>query len=84
MRRQTRENPTLDQRLANERDVEVLQVAQAAVDHLRGAAAGAAGEVVAFDQGDVVAAAGRVERDAGAGHSAADHEDVELLAVESS
>ena len=49
------------QRLAHEAEVEVLQVAQAAVDHLRRAARGAAGEVVALDERDREPARGRVE-----------------------
>ena len=54
----------LEQRLADQAEVEVLQVAEAAVDHLRGAARGALAEVVALEQRDRVAARGRVERHA--------------------
>ena len=49
------------QRLAHQPEVEVLQVAQAAVDHLRRAARGAAREVVALDERDREPARGGVE-----------------------
>ena len=58
---------SLEQGLADETEVEVLQVAQPAVDHLRGAARGPLGEVVALDQRHGVAARSGVERHAGAG-----------------
>ena len=65
----------LQQRLADEPEVEVLQVAQAAVDELgRAADEVPDGEVGALDQRDAVAARGGVERDAGAGDPAADHD----------
>ena len=70
----------LEQRLADEAEVEVLQVAQAAVDHLRGAARGADRVVAALEQRHRVAARGGVEGDAGAGDAAADHDDLEALA----
>ena len=69
----------LEQRLADEAEVEVLQVAQAAVDELARARRGAGGVVGLLDQRDRVAARGGVERDAGAGDAAADDEHVELL-----
>ena len=47
------------------------------MDHLRGAARGADGVVAALDQRHRVAARGRVERHAGAGDPAADHDDLE-------
>ena len=71
----------LQQRLAHEAEVEVLQVAQAAVDHLRGAAGGSAREVVALDEGNREPARRRVERHARAGDAASDDHDVELLAL---
>ena len=82
VRRQPDQQLALQQRLADEAEVEVPQVAEAAVDHLRGAARGAGGEVVALDQGHRVAAGGGVEGDPGAGHPAADHDDVEALLLE--
>ena len=72
----------LEQRLAHEPEVEVLEVAQAAVDELARARRGAGGVVGLLHQRDRVAARGGVERDAGAGDAAADHEHVERLGGE--
>ena len=69
----------LVQRLAHEADVEMLEVAQTAVDQLARAARRAGGEVALLDQSHGQAAARRVQGDAAAGHAAADHEDVERL-----
>ena len=82
VRRQLDQQRALEQRLADQPEVEVLQVAQAAVDQLRRAAGGARGEVVALHQRDAVAARGGVERHAGAGDAAADHDQVEAVALE--
>ena len=79
VRRQRDHQLALEQRLAHEPEVEVLQVAQAAVDELARAARGARGVVGALEQRHAVAARGRVERDAGARDAAADDDDVELL-----
>ena len=79
VRRQLDHQLALEQRLAHQAEVEVLQVAQAAVDELRRAAAGARGEVGLLDQRHAVAARGRVERHPGAGDPAADHQHVEVL-----
>ena len=49
VRREPDQQLALEQRLADQAEVEVLQVAEAAVDHLRGAARGAPREVVALD-----------------------------------
>ena len=64
------------ERLHDERDVALLEVADAAVDELRAAARRAFAEVVLFEQQDVVAAARRVDGDADAGGAAADDDDV--------
>ncbi len=80
VRRQLDHQLALEQRLADQAEVEVLQVAQAAVDHLRGAARGAFGVVAALQQRHRVPARGRVERDPGAGDAAADDDDLEVLA----
>ena len=66
------------QRLADQAEVEHLQVAQAAVDQLAAARAGAGGEVALLEQGGGEAAGDRVERDPGADDAAADDEHVEL------
>jgi hypothetical protein len=63
-------------------EVEVLQVAQAAVDELARAARGAGRVVGTLQQRDAVAARRGVERDAGAGDAAADDDDVELVLAE--
>ena len=78
VRRQLHHQLALQQRLADQPEVEVLQVAQAAVDHLRGAAGRALRIVPALEQSDRVAARGGVEGDAGAGDAAADHDDLEV------
>ena len=72
MRRVAAQPLPLGEGLVDEANVAVLEVAQAAVHHLRGLRRRARGEVVALDQGRAQAAASGVERDAGAGDAAAD------------
>jgi hypothetical protein len=79
MRGQLDHELALEQGLADEPEVEVLQVAQPAVDQLRRAAGGARREVGLLDQRDAVAARGGVEGDARAGDPPADDDDVEDL-----
>ena len=69
----------LEQRLADQPEVEVLQVAQPAVDELARARRRAARVVALLHQRDRVAAARGVERDPGAGDPAADDQHVERL-----
>src|SRR6185436_7571245 len=69
----------LEQRLAHEAKVEVLEIAKPAVDELRGAARGAGGEVGLLDEGDAVPARGGVQGHTGAGDPAADDDEVEAL-----
>ena len=64
VRREVDVDLALQQRLADEPEIEVLQVAQTAVDELGRARRRAAGEVVALHQRDAVPARGGVERDA--------------------
>ena len=66
------------ERLADQPEVEHLEVAQAAVDQLAAAAAGAAGQVALLQQAGVQAPGDGVERGADADDAAADDEDVEL------
>ena len=66
----------LRQRLPHEAQVEVLEVAQAAVQQLAGGGGRVMREAVLLDQQHGEAAAGRVTRDAGAVDSAADDEQV--------
>ena len=80
MRRQLHHQLSLQQRLTDQAEVEVLQVAETTVDHLRGAAGGADGVVAALQQCHRVAARSGVEGDAGAGDAAADDDDLEVLA----
>ena len=79
VRRERHHQLALEQRLAHEPEVEVLQVAQPAVDELARAAGGPRGEVGALEQRHAVAARGGVERDARAGDAATDDDDVELV-----
>jgi hypothetical protein len=72
------EQPPFSQGLGDESEVEHLEVAQAAVDELAGAAGRAGGEVAGLDQSDGQAARGGVERGARADHPAADDQHVEL------
>ena len=72
---------TLLQGLADEAEVEHLQVAQAAVDELGGPRARAAGEVALLDQRGREPAGDRVQRRTRPDHARADHEHVELGAL---
>ena len=73
------QEPPLVQRLANQFDVEALEVAQPAVDQLARTARGSRSEVALFDKSHRQAAAGGVEGGATACHTAADDEHVEAL-----
>lgn len=66
------------QRLAHEGEVEHLQVPQAAVDQLAGAAGGARGPVARLHQAGRQAACHGVERSAGAHHARAHHQHVQF------
>ena len=67
----------LAQRLVDEAELHLLEVAQAAVDQLARAARGAGGEIARLHQRDRQAAAGGVERAARPRRAAADDDDVE-------
>ena len=79
VRRQLDHELALEQGLADQAEIEGLQVAQAAVDQLGRAAGGARGEVGLLDEGDAVAPRGGVEGDARPGDPATDDDDVEDL-----
>src|SRR5690606_26261890 len=66
----------LAQRLVDEADVAVLQVAEPAVDELRRLRRRARGEVVALDEGGAQPPGGGVERHAGARDAAPDDQHV--------
>ena len=67
------------QRLADQPELEHLQVAQAAVEQLGRPGRGAGGQVSRLDQGHGQPAGDRVERGAGADDAAADDHHVERL-----
>ncbi len=79
VRRERDHQLALQQRLAHERQIEVLQVAQPAVHQLAGAAGGPGGVVGALDQRHAVTARGGVERHPGAGDAPADDHEIELV-----
>src|SRR3712207_9067667 len=68
----------LVQRLADQPEVELLEVAQAAVEELGRAGGGAAGEVAGLDEGGAQTPGGGVQRHPGAGDAAADYEHLVL------
>ena len=74
------EQRALAQRLADEPEVALLEVAQPAVDELARATRRARGEVARLHERDRQAAGHRVERAAGARRAGADDDDVEDLA----
>src|SRR3954469_9679794 len=81
MRRQRRQRQlALVQRLPHQPELELLEVAQSAVEHLRRAARGAGGEIAGLDESDLEPAGGRIQSRARADHTAADDDDVELFA----
>ena len=67
----------LDQRLAHQPELVVLEIAQAAMHQLAAARRGARGEVVLLAQQHRQAAAGGIARDAGAVDAAADDQEVD-------
>jgi len=76
VRRQPPQALALGERLAHEAEVEQLEIAQAAVDQLRGARGGGGGEIALVDQRDRQASQGQVAGGAGPGHAAAEDDDV--------
>jgi len=76
VRRRAQQHLALGQRLAHQRELVMLEVAQAAVQQLGRRRRGVRGEVVALDQHHAPAAPGEVARDAAAVDAAADDEDV--------
>ena len=79
MRRELDHQLALEQRLAHEPQIELLQVAQAAVHELARAAGGSRGVVGSLDQRDAVAPRGGVERHPCTRDPAADDGDIEGL-----
>ena len=76
VRRARKQHLALDQRLADQPELVVFEVAQAAVDELGRARRGGAGEIALLEEHDLQAAAGGVARDAAAVDAAADDREV--------
>ncbi len=76
------QDAALDERLAHLPDLALLQVADPAVDELRGGGRGGAAEVAAFDERDRETAQRRVPRGEGAGDPPADDDQIEAAAGE--
>ena len=70
------------QRLADQPELQLFEVAKPAVEHLRATARRAGSEVAGLDERDLQPAGRRVKGGARADHAAADDDDVELLAAE--
>jgi len=71
------QQPPLVVSLANEADVAEPEVAEAAVDELRGGGRGACAEVAAVDESDSEACTRRLGCDSRTDNAASDHEQVE-------
>jgi hypothetical protein len=78
-RERVQQQSALGERLAHEAELELLEVAQPAVDQLARAARGAGGEVARLHERDRQAAGGGVKGRVDADDAAADHDDLEHL-----
>ena len=76
------EQAALPQRLVHQAELQLLQIAQSAVDQLAGPAGGPGGQVAGLDQGHRQPAGRGVHGRTRAGHPAADHQDVKPLAAQ--
>jgi hypothetical protein len=76
------EQPALVMSLADEANIPEPEIAEAAVDELRGSARGARTEVAAIDERDSEARTRCLGCDSGADDAASDHEQVEGLLSE--
>ncbi len=79
MRRDPQQDLALGERLGDQAELVVLEVAQAAVDQLAAARGGRGAEIALLAEEDSQAPAGRVARDAGAVDPAADDDEVVAL-----
>ena len=79
VRRERDHQLALEQRLADQHEVELLQVAEPAVHQLARAARRARREIRALEQRDAEPARGGIERDARAGDAAPDHGQIEFV-----
>ncbi len=75
------QDSTFDGAAPGDADIAGGQVAQPAVHEFGTPPAGAEGQIMFLDEHDAQSAGGRVQRDAGAGDTAADHQDVDRVAV---
>ena len=82
VRRVVEEALPLGQVLVDQAELTLLEVADAAVDHLRRLGRRPRGEVALLDEGGLQAPAGGVEGDPGTGDATPDDQDVELLVGE--
>ena len=76
VRRGGQQHLALHERLAHQREVELLEVAQAAVDQLGAGRGGMGSKVVLLTQDDAQTAPGRIPRDAAAVDATADDQQV--------
>ncbi|MCY1519133.1 hypothetical protein D9M68_538730 [compost metagenome] len=67
------------QRMAHQAEISLLDIAQAAVHHLRGFGGRAGGEIVLLDDGGAIASQARVQGRVDAGDAAPDDDDVEIF-----
>ena len=81
VRRGAQQGVALGDRLVDEAELAVLEIADAAVDHVRRRGRGAADEVVALDEGDVHALHGQVAEGREAVDPAADDQHVGVRAL---
>ena len=78
VRRRPQQHFALAERRAHQAKFAVLQIAQAAMDQLRGRRRRARGQVVLLEQHDAQAAPGGIAGDAGPVDAAADHRQIEI------
>ena len=76
MRRGLEQPRALDQQLAHERKLELLEIAQAAMDQLGGSGGGGAGIVALLGEHDLEPAAGRIAGDGSTVNAAANDEKI--------
>jgi hypothetical protein len=82
VRRQPKEDGALVKRFPHQADLEMLQVAEPAVNHLRRLAAAAGSEVALFDERDRQSPESGIPGDAGPGRAASQNGDVEVILTE--
>ena len=81
MRHGAQQHLAFDQRLAHQPELEILEVAQPAVEQLGGGRRGCRGEIAHLGQADREPAPRRIARDAASVDAAADHEQIDHVDV---